>query len=161
MAIFVLVASTGAAQVKDQDQSPTPKDSRGAAQTAVNPENKTAQAVPSPAPPANAGGAMVFIDPVTGKIVQPSHDRIGTLAPASRRSPQANAPMVTIKGPDGAVGIVLTPESFSYSIATKTADGKIAMDCVTSDQAASRMVAGESANTKEAPKSKGPTNEKK
>lgn len=57
--------------------------------------------------------------------------------------------------------MMLGPESLSYSIATRTANGKIALDCVTGDQAAERIVAGESGNTKETPKSKAPPDEKK
>jgi hypothetical protein len=104
---------------------------------------------------------MVFIDPVTGKIVQPTEAEIGRLARPRQAGPKVKAPVVMIQGPEGAVGMVLGPESLSYSIATRTADGKIALDCVTGDQAAKRLVSGESGNTKETPKSKGPPDEKK
>ena len=83
-------------------------------------------------------------------------------ASPERAGPRAKAPAVTtIQGPGGAVGMVLGPESLSYSIATRTPDGKIALDCVTGDQAAERIVAGESGNTRETPKSKAPLDEKK
>jgi hypothetical protein len=108
---------------------------------------------------------MVFIDPATGKIVQPTDTQIGSMAPSpqasSQAGPKAKAPVTTIQGPGGAVGMVLGPESLSYSIATRTADGKIALDCVTGDQAAHRIVAGESGNSKATPKAQGPLDEKK
>jgi len=103
---------------------------------------------------------MVFIDPVTGRIVQPTEAQMGRLARSPQAGPKAKAPVVTILGPGGAVGMVLGPESLSYSIATRTADGKIALDCVTGD-AAERIVAGEPSNSKATPKAKGPLDEKK
>jgi hypothetical protein len=108
---------------------------------------------------------MVFIDPATGKMIQPTDAQIGSLATSPQPSPQAGpkpkAPVTAIQGPGGAVGMMLGPESLSYSIATRTADGKIALDCVTGNQAADRIVAGESSNTKETPKAKAPLDEKK
>jgi len=159
--MLVLATAAGTAHALEADQPPTPQDSRSAAQAAPGqkPETKAIQAAPAPA--ANAGGAMVFIDPATGKIVQPTDAQIGALAPTPQGDPKPKAPVVTIQGPGGAVGIVLTPESFSYSIATRTADGNIAMDCVTGSQAADKIVAGEPANTKAAPQAKGPIDEKK
>jgi hypothetical protein len=91
-------------------------------------------------------------------MVQPTDAQIGKLARSPQANPKTKAPVITIQGPGGAVGIVLTPESFNYSIATRTADGKIAMDCVTGGQAADRIAAGESGN-KATPK--GPLDEKK
>jgi hypothetical protein len=164
LAMLVLAAATGAAYATEADQPPAPQDSKSAAQAAHGrePENK---ALAASAPAVNAAGAMVFIDPATGKMVQPTDAQIGSLAtspqPSPQAGPRAKAPVTAIQGPGGAVGIVLTPESFSYSVATRTADGKIAMDCVTGDQAAERMVAGRSGNTKDTPKSKGLLDEKK
>jgi hypothetical protein len=163
LSMLVLAIATGAAHATEADQPPAPKDSKSAAQAAPGrePENKAPQA--TPAPGANAAGVMVFIDPATGKMVQPTEAQIGSLAPspAPQAGPKAKAPVVTIQGPGGAVGMVLGPESLSYSIATRTADGKIALDCVTGNQAAERMVAGESSTSKATPKEKGPIDEKK
>jgi hypothetical protein len=162
-AMLVLAAATGAARATEADQPPAPKDPKSAAQAAPvrEPEKLALRAVPAPG--ANAAGAMVFIDPATGKIVQPTDAQVGalTLAPPPQAGPKAKAPVtpaIMIQGPGGAVGMVLTPESFNYSIATRTADGKIAMDCVTGGQAADRIAAGESGN-KATPK--GPIDEKK
>lgn len=163
LSMLALAVATGAVHATEADQPPVPKDAKSEAAQAApgrEPENKAPQATPAPGP--NAAGVMVFIDPVTGKIVQPNEAQMGKLAPSPERAgPKAKAPVVTIQGPGGAVGMVLGPESLSYSIATRTADGKIALDCVTGDQAAERIVAGESSNTKETPKSKGPPDEKK
>jgi hypothetical protein len=156
LAMLVLAAAAGAT---DADQPPAPPDSKAATQAAPGPENKALQA--SPAPRANAAGVMVFIDPATGKMVQPTEAEIGRLARSPQEGPKAKAPLVTIQGPGGAVGIVLTPESFSYSVATRTPDGKIALDCVTGDQAAQRIVAGESSNSKATPQAKGSPDETK
>ena len=162
LSILALAAATGAVHATEADQAPAPKDAKSEAQPAPGqePENKAPQAAPSPG--ANAAGVMVFIDPATGRIVKPTEAQMGRLAPSPERAgPKAKAPVVTIQGPGGAVGMMLGPESLSYSIATRTADGKIALDCVTGDQAAERIVAGESGSTKETPKSKGPSDEKK
>jgi hypothetical protein len=167
-AMLVLAAVTVAVHATEADQPPAPKDSKSAdsksadsksaAQAAPGQEaeNKAPQA--TPAPGANAAGAMVFIDPVTGKMVQPTEAQIDRLARSPQAVPKSKAPAVTIQGPGGAVGIVLTPESFNYSIATRTADGKIALDCVTGGQAADRIAAG-SPDVKAAPKAKGPLDE--
>jgi hypothetical protein len=158
LAMLVLAAAAGASEA---DQPPAPPDSKAATQAAPGrePENKALQA--SPAPRANAAGVMVFIDPATGKMVQPTEAEIGRRARSPQEGPKAKAPVVTIQGPGGAVGIVLTPESFSYSVATRTPDGKIALDCVTGDQAAQRIVAGESGKTKATPQAKVPLDETK
>jgi hypothetical protein len=104
---------------------------------------------------------MVFTDPVTGKMVQPTEAQMGRLAPSPQVGPKAKAPAVAIQGPGGTVGMVLGPESLSYSIATRMTDGRIAMDCVTGGQAASRIAGGESGNIRATPQAKGPPDEKK
>jgi hypothetical protein len=159
--MLALAVATGAAHATEADQPPAPEDSKSAAQAVPGREPQDQAPPATPAPGANAAGVMVFIDPVTGRIVQPTEAQMGRLARSPQAGPKSKAPVITIQGPAGAVGIVLGPESLSYSIATRTADGKIAMDCVTGDQAANRLVAGESGNTKETPKSKGPPDEKK
>lgn len=161
LAISVLTVAVGGARAQKADDPPRPpQDSKDATQAAGKKAEKAVPAASTPA--AGAGGAMVFIDPATGKIVQPTAAQIGTLVPSPTGDPASKPPVVMIQGPGGAVGIVLTPESFSYSVATRTADGKIAMDCVTGDKAAAgRVPAGESPNTKDAPKAKGPLDEKK
>jgi hypothetical protein len=157
--MLALAVATGAAHATEADAAP--KDSKSAAQAAPSreSENKAPQATTAGA---NAAGVMVFIDPASGRIVQPTELQMVKLAPSPERArPKAKAPVVTIQGPGGAVGMVLGPESLSYSIATRTADGKIALDCVTGEQAADRIVAGEASNIKATPKAKAPLDEKK
>jgi hypothetical protein len=158
LAMLVLAAAAGASEA---DQPPVPPVSKAAAPAASGrePENQALQA--SPAPESNPAGVMVFIDPATGKIVQPTEAEIGRLARSPREGPNAKAPVITIQGPGGAVGIVLTPESFSYSVATRMPGGKIALDCVTGDRAAQRIVDGESGNSKAPPQAKVPPDETK
>lgn len=89
LSMLALVVATGAVHATEADQPPAPKDSKSEAQAAPGrePENKTPQA--APAPGANAAGVMVFIDPVTGKIVKPNEAQMGRLAPSrSGRAPR-------------------------------------------------------------------------
>jgi hypothetical protein len=88
-----------------------------------------------------AGGLVVFIDPVTGKIRQPSAAEIGSLvSPPAAVTPLAVKPLVTITGPGGAVGVVLDSSFDSYMVVTKKPDGKLAMDCVVGGKKADEAV---------------------
>jgi hypothetical protein len=160
--MLALAVAAGAVHATEADQPPAPKDAKSEAQAASGRESENKAPQATSAPGANAAGVMVFIDPDTGRIVQPNEAQMGRLAPSPERAgPKAKAPVVAIQGPGGAVGMVLGPESLSYSIATRTADGKIALDCVTGGQAADRIVAGEASNIKATPKAKAPLDEKK
>jgi hypothetical protein len=57
-----------------------------------------------------------------------------------------------IQGPGGAVGAMLGEDALTYMVVTAAPDGKLAMDCVTGDQAAAARVAAGPA-----PKVAGPT----
>ena len=65
------------------------------------------------------------------------------------------------------MGMATPRESFSYAIATITAEGKLTLDCVVGDKAANDRIAagqprnGESRNFKETPKAKGSLDEKR
>lgn len=125
-------------------------------------EKKTPDAASAPA--AGAAGLVVFIDPITGKLVQPAPEDIGKLVAPQGTAPQGatvapKAPVIFIYGPGSTVGMATPPEAFSYAIATTTPDGKLTLDCVTGEKAATdRMV---SPNAKETPKAKGPLDEKR
>lgn len=85
-------------------------------------------------------GAVVFIDPATGKIRQPDASEMGGLvrpAAAPAVAPRAAEPAL-IQGPGGAVGIKLGEDSLSYAVATTTPDGKVAVECVTGKPAAAK-----------------------
>jgi hypothetical protein len=98
---------------------------------------------PATAPaPVKASGSVVFVDPVTRKIRKPGPSEIG----AQRSQSQSQAavvarpatPPVLIHGPGGAEGVLLDDSHLSYMVATRKADGKIALECVTGPAAAER-----------------------
>jgi hypothetical protein len=121
------------------DQPPAPQDSKSA--PAVAP-----QSVP-------AGGVVVFIDPATGKIRQPDASEIGGLVtPAGSVAPKAPEPAqpALIQGPGGAVGARLGADSLTYMVVSTAPGGKLAMDCVTGDKAATaRVIASPAPKAKE------------
>lgn len=89
-----------------------------------------------------AGGLVVFIDPATGKIRQPTPAEIGSLiSPPAAVTPLVRKPLVTWSGPGGTVGVVLDRSFDSYMVVTKKPDGKLAMDCVVGDKKAAEAVA--------------------
>ncbi len=92
-----------------------------------------------PAAPA-AAGLVVFRDPATGQVRQPSAAEIRSILPPEK--PQAPRTLVTKTGPNGAVGIVLDSSFDSYLVVTKKPDGKLAMDCVTGERKAEQAIAG-------------------
>jgi hypothetical protein len=108
--------------------------------------------------PANSGGVVVFVDPATGKIVQPTDAQIGAALPPPV-SVTRQEPSVMIIGPGGAVGAVVPPESFNYSVATRAPNGGVTLECVTGKQAAVTLV--NATDKKEPAKDTGPLHDKK
>ncbi len=109
---------------------------------------------PPPKPQdAKKPGAVVVIDPATGKIRQPTDAEIGALSPASP-APKAPQSTVLLQGPAGAVGAMAPEDSMSYMVVTTTPQGKLAMDCVTGSKAAAAAVtpAPKKANDPKAPR---------
>ena len=94
---------------------------------------------PATAPaPVKASGSAVFVDPTTRKIRKPGPSEIGAQTPQAQADMAARpttAP-VLIYGPGGAVGILLDDSDMSFMVATRKADGKIALECVTDHAAA-------------------------
>jgi hypothetical protein len=143
LAVTFLAAAACSAQSNAQQ---TPK----AAANAVPPPSGKVPAAktPSQAAPqqgAAPGGLVVFIDPDTGKIRQPDAAEIGALtgAGAGPRTFQSNvapAAPTMISGPGGAVGVKLGDDSLSYTVLTKTPDGKLAEECVTGDKSAAALL---------------------
>jgi len=104
------------------------------AQTEATPQQTTPPAASTLAPgPVKASGSLVFVDPATRKIRRPATSEIGAQASQSRAAVMARpaAPPVLIKGPGGAVGILLDESDMSFMVATRKPDGKIALECVT------------------------------
>jgi hypothetical protein len=87
---------------------------------------------------------MAVKDPVTGKLRAPTAEeaaelrksaakpdiRGGAAKSAVRRTPQ------TVKGPEGAIGMVLDDDSTIYAVATRKPDGKVAVKETTGSKAA-------------------------
>jgi hypothetical protein len=88
------------------------------------------------------GGLVVVVDPVTRQIREATPAEIaalGALTPAPPVPGVAKAP-VYLSGPGGAVGIALDSEFANYTIVTKTPDGKLQMEEVTGERAATERV---------------------
>jgi hypothetical protein len=108
------------------------------AQSYAKPQETGPPAAPATAPAAvNASGSIVFVDPVTRKVRKPSASEIGAQRSQSQaaRAARPATPPVLIHGPGAAVGILLDDSDMSFTVATRKADGKIAVDCVTGDAA--------------------------
>jgi hypothetical protein len=140
----MLAAAVGAVAANAQSAPQTPAN---AEKTASSKDSGKAAPIAAPAPP--AGGMVVFIDPATGQIRQPEAAEIGTLSAPPQSgvinaapSVQQRMPVVhrEFRGAGGAIGVKLGDDSLSYMVVSKTADGKLAEDCVTGGEAAASAV---------------------
>lgn len=138
-AVFVIAAALSASSALAAD-APRPAEAKEAC-----PARDPVVKQEDPAAPA-AAGLVVFRDPVTGQIRQPSAAEIRSILPPEK--PQGQRTLVTKTGPNGAVGLVLDSSFDSYFVVTKTPDGKLAMDCVTGEKKAEQAIAGASAPPK-------------
>ncbi|WP_321474607.1 post-PEP-CTERM-1 domain-containing protein [uncultured Paludibaculum sp.] len=96
-------------------------------------------------PPGGSGGAMIFIDPATGKTRTPEPGEIEALTGSKLKSLAATAPTAAdrFKSPTGAgIGLRLSDESMSYAVVTILPNGKLKQSCVTGATAASAVAAG-------------------
>jgi hypothetical protein len=91
-------------------------------------------------PSAPAGGLVVFIDPVTGKIRQPDAAEIGQLVSPGGVKVQPPKPLVQVALPGGGFMVKLDSSFESYSVVTRSPDGKLVMDCVTGEKAAKNAI---------------------
>lgn len=138
-AVFMIAAALSAPSAFAAD-APRPSGAKD-----VCPARDPVVKAEDPAAPA-AAGLVVFRDPVTGQIRQPSAAEIRSILPPEK--PQAPRTLVTKTGPNGAVGIVLDSSFDSYLVVTKKPDGKLAMDCVTGEKKAELAIAGTSTPAK-------------
>lgn len=94
---------------------------------------------------------MVFIDPATRKIRKPSPSEVGSHAAREKAAAAARPPTGrrVIQGPGGAVGMLMDDSDMTFMVATRRADGKIAVDCVTGRDAASRAAKPRAAKSPE------------
>ena len=94
------------------------------------------------------GGAMqqAFIDPKTGKLRPAEHDDAlgapggSTAAKRAGRAATEAAAAQELTGPDGAVGALVPDELQTYTVATVTPDGRVAIDHATGPTQAAAMV---------------------
>ena len=87
--------------------------------------------------PAAQGRMRAFIDPATGKLVQPTAEQAAELEAASQARPavasrlRSLAPETTAIYPaQGGVGMTLDESQMSYFVARKDANGKVASACI-------------------------------
>lgn len=86
-------------------------------------------------------GMIISVDPVTKQIRQPDASEMQVLTGSSVANiAVGEQPLRMIQGPGNAVGVVLPPSMMVYSVATKSAEGKLKMDCVTGDKAAEQKL---------------------
>jgi hypothetical protein len=126
--VAVLGASGALAQVDSQAADP-----QDASATENAPRTETRSV-------ATGGGRVVFIDPATRKIRQPDAAEIGRLVSPAPATARVRAPLTTLTGPGGAVGVLLDSRFDSLIVATKKPDGTLTMDCVTGDHAAAEAL---------------------
>jgi hypothetical protein len=127
LSIFCAAAVYGVAA----DPPPAPQDSKHTTQAPAK------EQAPKPAP---GKGVVVFVDPATGQIRQPTASEIGDLSPSPNPvAPKAPEPSL-MQGPGGSVGAKLGEDSLTYMVVTAAPDGKLAMDCVTGSKAADAQV---------------------
>jgi hypothetical protein len=125
------------------------------AQAPQAPESRTKKGAPKSkkrqAPPAQrtSGGAVVFVDPATRQVREPTPAEIGALSGSGAvpLRPSTTLAPTEIRGPGGAVGIILGDESRSYMVVTKTPDGKLDTEEVTGKKAATDRVLETEKNT--------------
>ncbi|MCM3875352.1 MAG: hypothetical protein NEA02_02920 [Thermoanaerobaculia bacterium] len=152
-ALAVLFLSTVGASFALAEQPP-PADAKtapAAEKMSAAPREKSG----APGAPA-AGGLVVFIDPVTGKIRQPDAAEIGSLvSPPGAVTPPVEEPLVMKTGPGGAVGLLLDSRFESFMVVTKKPDGTLAMACVEGKKKADDAVAASATPARPARKSDG------
>ncbi len=92
-----------------------------------------------------SNGLMIFVDPVTGQVREPTPEELKTLTDAN--PPPANGKQavlpdsVNIQGADGSAGMKLGPDSMTYSVVTKTPEG-LKIEEVTGEKAARERING-------------------
>ncbi|MEO8675093.1 MAG: hypothetical protein ABI569_05905 [Casimicrobiaceae bacterium] len=126
---LLIAAALGASSALAQSAPPASEAPKAA-------EPAKAAVVPVP----SAGGLTVFVDPVTGKIRQPSADEIGALMSSRPPAAASTAPLVQRALPGGGFAVTLDSSFDSYVVVSKNADGSLASDCVVGDEKATSAV---------------------
>ena len=81
------------------------------------------------APSSLQSGQVVSIDPATRKIRQATPEQIQALAASEPRHPLARVKEL-VKARNGGDILRFPPSALSYSVASKTADGKLKAECL-------------------------------
>lgn len=86
------------------------------------------------------GGFRAFVDPATGRRVQPTREAAAALNATARAQArlQAVQPPLTFISPDGSVGIRRDKSHARNLVARVNADGTLAMACVPGEHVAER-----------------------
>lgn len=108
-------------------------------------KNRASKAASPPKTASTSNGLMIFIDPVTGQMREPTPEELKKITdanPPSANNQQAVRPgPVDIQGVDGSPGMTLGPDSMTYSVVTKTPEG-LKIEEVTGEKAARERVNG-------------------
>ena len=138
--VTVLALAIGGPVFAQDQPASLPQDAKASAAltNSTTTSAKTAPAAPKKTEP--SAGMVVFIDPATGKIRQPTQAEIGSLARPARDPNLPATLLPEIKGPGNAVGIIHNEDTQVYAVVTLTPDGKLVSQCVTGDKAADAAV---------------------
>ena len=135
--LMSLVPLTSSPGEDAQGERSKPKDTQSEVQPAAAPKaEKALQQTPR-----DGAGVVVFIDPNTKAVRQPTPAEIGAASLGRTLSASPSSSYPTIMGPGGAVGVRLDDSSLMYMIGTRTPDGSVKTDCVAGDAAAAGRVA--------------------
>lgn len=89
-------------------------------------------------------GVVVAVDPVTRQIQPPTPEQRRALG---QRGPRPNVTLPETPGPGGAVNVQLGPEFQTYSVITRTPDGKVQIEEVSGEKAAKEIVSQKKTRT--------------
>ena len=130
---LLLVISVHAGQ-ENKPKAPTEAPAKKAAPKAQKTTAKKAQAADKQT---TQSGVVVAVDPVTRQIRPPTPEERRALG---QRGARPNVPLPETQGPGGAVNVELGPEFQTYTVVTRTPDGKVRMEEVNGEKAAKELV---------------------
>jgi hypothetical protein len=141
IALLAVATAPGPASRGDQATAAPASQSDHPAKPVEKQAAQAKRAMPAaPATQAGDSGQRVFIDPATGKLREPEPGEIAALQPAAKRSLRAAAAPEMLAGPGGAVGMAVSEDAMSYSVATVNPDGTLSTVCVTGKAKAEGIV---------------------
>lgn len=157
LSIGLLVGTIGCAKAADEKTEARPAaPAMSRVATPVQKSQPTAAKLSNPKPPQKNvdvnKGLMVFIDPVTGQMREPTAEELRALTTANTAASSAKQAVqpgsANIQGADGSPGMTLGPDSMIYTVVTRTPEG-LKMEEVTGERAAAeRVKAGKSEEPK-------------